>query len=109
MTRGIGPGPAAIPLSRSRPKMELHSQLVGLVALGRGLLNRLYDYNVWRSNPYKAPEFFTDSKFTKVNKQLLPRYPEQIPVEKVPPFSSQTHWSASIVDFVTNSRVLRDA
>jgi len=56
---------------------------VGLVSLGRGLLNRLYDFNVWRDNPFKAPEYFTDSKFTKVNKQLTAKFPEQIPIEKV--------------------------
>lgn len=63
--------------------MELHSQLVGLVALGRGLLNRLYDFNVWRSNPFKGSEFLTDQRFAKVNKALTVRYPEQLPMDKV--------------------------
>lgn len=64
-------------------KMELHAQLVGLVGIGKGLLTRLHDIELWVNNPIKPPEYFSDPKFTKVNKLLVSKYPEQLALDKV--------------------------
>ena len=61
---------------------QLITRLHVLNQLGRGLLIQLHNLKQLINNPKRAP-FLVDPAFVRVNKIIVPKFPELPPLEKV--------------------------